>query len=129
MHATYDKRLMDHSDRSGVQGVYPLASILLRLVDVCDPYMEITAYRLDGSSVTKKTQHLNNDPNPDWNEWFNFGRGEWKHIEVSIWDHDRNRDDPLSTSHTMNLLMGGHDNERFECFDDGYGILNYRLTI
>ena len=38
--------------------------------NICDPYMKITAYRLDGPAVTMKTRHLNNDANPDWNEWF-----------------------------------------------------------
>lgn len=65
--------------------------------DSCDPYTNITAYREDGPPVTKLTRHLNNDVNPDWNKWFNFGRGQWKHIKVSIWDHDRyNAPDPLS---------------------------------
>ena len=97
--------------------------------DNCDPYMVITARTLDGRTITKKSSHLNNDANPDWNEWFDFGRGEWKNVTVSIWDHDRNSDDRLSNDYTFDLLMGGYDNKRFDCFGGGHGIFNYRLTI
>ena len=99
--------------------------------DKCDPYMEITAHRLDGPPVIRKSGHKNNDVDPDWNEWFNFGIGQWKQVTVSIWDKDRfNADDRLSDDHTFDLLMGGYDNKKFDCFgDECYGSFNYRLTI
>ena len=95
-----------------------------------DPFMKITAHRLDGPPLTKKTRHKTNDNNPDWNEWFNFGRGQWKRIEVSIWDEDfQARDDRLCNDYSLDLLMGGYNNRRFPCFDSGEGVFNYRLTI
>ncbi len=111
-----------------------LARNLLRDVDGprdnCDPFMEITARTLDGHIITKRSRSLNNDANPDWNDWFDFGRGQWKNVTVSIWDRDtHNGPDRLCDDYTLDLLMGGYDDRRFNCYGGGHGEFNYRLTL
>ena len=90
-----------------------------------DSYMEIKAENADGITFTKRTEYLNNDRYPDWNEWLNFGIGAWKKYKVRVYDDDYGADDPLSDQYTRTVSWGSHTDERFDCYDGGYAIYDY----
>ena len=90
-----------------------------------DSYMEIIAIDASGNSVRKRTQYLNNDHDPDWNEWLNFGNGQWKKFKVRVYDEDYNADDALSSQYTRTVSWGSHTGERFDCYDGGHAVYDY----
>ena len=90
-----------------------------------DPYMEIIAIDENGRSVTKSTSYLSGDPNPDWNQWLNFGIRGWKQFKVRIYDSDYDADDALSNQITWNVASGSHTGVTLNCYDGGYAVFDY----
>ena len=68
-----------------------------------DPYMEVIAYDIYGSSVRKTTSTDRNDESPSWNQNLVFGSRAWKRFTVRVWDKDIGRDDALSSTQTVYL--------------------------
>ena len=61
-----------------------------------DPFTRVTA--IQGLSLASKTQNtdtIGGNENPIWNQVLSFGCGQWRFIEVSVWDSDSGGDDQL----------------------------------
>lgn len=91
----------------------------------CDPYMEIIAVDGEGTSVTKYTSYIQSNPNPNWNEWLNFGKGSWKLFKVRVYDIDYYTSDALSDQYAWNVVHGSHTNLAFYCYSGGYAVFDY----
>ena len=68
-----------------------------------DPYLEIKAYNVYGTSSTRKTNTDQGDESPSWNQNIDFGNNVWRRFTVSVWDADIGSDDRLSSTHTWYL--------------------------
>ncbi|KAJ8903472.1 hypothetical protein NDN08_004579 [Rhodosorus marinus] len=53
-----------------------------------DPYAIVTAYRMDGPPITRRTRTIANWYSPFWNQQLHFGTGRWQTFKVVIWDSD-----------------------------------------
>ena len=94
-----------------------------------DPYMEVIVVDANGNSVRKVSRTLNDDRNPDWNQYLQFGRREWKTIKVRVFDDDYGRtDDPLSIQENLNLgSLESRYGVRLNC-ERGYVIFDYHFN-
>ena len=83
--------------------------------DWSDPYVELTAYKLESSYGTKRTTRVIWDTqNPSWGETLHFGHGVWTHFIIEICDYDWflwfHWCDPLVQAYTVEPLnQGDHD--------------------
>ncbi len=86
---------------------------------VSDPYMEVTATDVTGSSQTLKTPTQGNTPNPTWNDYLIFNSKEWKKITVDVMDDDGSgrKADPLCQPKEI-TLKSGSNSETYYC--DGF---------
>jgi len=71
-----------------------------------DPYMVFVAYDLYGGYVVLRTSKVQDNNNPVWNQWLDFGTRVWKKFTVKVWDADIGADDALSNTHTWNVYRG-----------------------
>ena len=76
-----------------------------------DVYVMVTAYDDRGGKITKKTRYIQNDANPKWDEWLDFGsRISWQYIDVSIWNNNPDHGNaPLTEPHSFALNPGHHN--------------------
>ena len=91
-----------------------------------DPYVEVIAYNLEGTSVRKITSTKNGDQSPDWNENLQFGFDAWKRFKIKVWDSDYNADDPLSNQQMMSISYGTHAYIVHKC-NSGYIKFDYQF--
>ena len=70
-----------------------------------DPYVRVTARRMDGPNEGKKTGIQWNTYRPSWNQQLDFGIGVWTDIAVQVFDRDiyDSKDDTLSNERTYSL--------------------------
>ena len=61
-----------------------------------DPFIVVSAYDHQGSVTEKYTSTINDDLNPVWNEWLDFGVNDWSWFTVQAWDEDIYSDQKLS---------------------------------
>ena len=76
-------------------------------LDTADPYAKITAYKLDGSYVTKRTDDKGGTLHPVWNKELSFGHGQWTHFYIRIWDSDggwNGGDDTMTGNYKVDIL-------------------------
>ena len=72
-----------------------------------DPYAMIIAYNSDGRSDAEKTNMIQGDETPIWNEWLYFGRDTWTRFKIRVYDDDDlNSDDPLSSWEYLTIQEG-----------------------
>ena len=93
----------------------------------CDPYMEIIAVDEEETAVTKYTSYVQSNPNPDWNEWIEFGKGSWKFFQIRVYDIDYYTSDALSDPYTWSVAYGSHANQAFYCYGSGYAVFDYHF--
>ena len=91
-----------------------------------DPYVEVIAYNIKGTSVRRLTSWKGEDLSPDWYENLYFGQDAWKTFKVRVWDSDLYGDDPLSHQQTWTVQPGSHVNIRLNCYS-GYIIFDYHF--
>ena len=61
-----------------------------------DPFTRVRALQGAGVlSTTRETRTIGGTENPVWNQALHFGCGEWRFIDVSVWDSDSGGDDLL----------------------------------
>ena len=61
-----------------------------------DPFTTVTAIQgANLTSITRNTRRIGGTENPVWNEDLSFGCGQWRFIEVSVWDNDSGSEDEL----------------------------------
>ena len=74
-----------------------------------DPFTRVTAIRQDTSltRITRDTRRIRGTENPVWNQALSFGCGQWRFIEVSVWDSDSGGDDELIPIKLFPICKGG----------------------
>lgn len=88
--------------------------------------MVFVAYDLYGSYATLRTSKVQDNNNPVWNQWLDFGTRVWKKFTVKVWDADIGADDPLSGTHTWNVYRGTHLNNGIRwSITNGHVYFNY----
>ena len=71
-----------------------------------DPYVRVRAYTNGGHTRTKNTNYKSGTHYPTWNQWLDFGSGNWTRFTVKVWDADsflNGADDSMSSTHTYHL--------------------------
>jgi len=78
---------------------------------VSDPYIVFWAYDRYGGYVQLRTSIVQDNRNPVWNEWLDFGTRAFYAFKVQVWDADVGSDDALSSEHTWYISRGTHLNQ------------------
>ena len=73
--------------------------------------MVFWAYDLYGGHVTLRTSMVQDNSNPVWNQWLDFGTRVFYAFIVQVWDADIGADDALSSTHTWYTSRGAHPNQ------------------
>lgn len=96
-----------------------------------DPYMKIIAERTDGSTVERRSRIISNNLNPRWDQWIQFGYGDWLSLEVSVFDADKlSADDGLCAPNKYQLYSTGDSTfqETVQCYTWGHAYIGYKLN-
>ena len=91
-----------------------------------DPYVRVTAARHNHAETTKTTSVKKNKEDATWNQLLYFGCGNWKDIDVSVWDEDSGSDDNLLPVRTFPICDSG------ECsvtYMHGESKLNFKIVL
>ena len=92
---------------------------------VSNAYASVEAYRHNSSSyVTLKTQIVKNTPDPQWNEWLDFGENTWSRICVTIYNKTVWKNLPLCTTYYYFPIHDSKEKIRMPC-NTGYVELDY----
>ena len=84
-----------------------------------DPYAKIIAYDSDGRSNTEKTDTIQGDESPTWNEWLRFGRDTWTRFKIRVYDDDIRYDDAMSNWEEVTIRSGCSNYLTHRCYS-GY---------
>ena len=90
-----------------------------------DPYVRVTAYNSNSYSVSIPTRTVDENENPSWYQWLDFGKNTWTRFQVRVYDEDWNPDDALSNLYTY--YLNSHtstSNIRMYCYS-GYIVFDY----
>ena len=90
-----------------------------------DPYMKFVAYDVCGQYYEKRTSTDHNDNDPEWYENIDFGTGQWKRFEVSVWDEDLWFDDRLSDTENWDLPCNNHISAYFVTHEAYKGYIKF----
>ena len=72
-----------------------------------DPYVQVTAYRHSGDSVTKETPPRYDSMNPSWKLWLDFSTNLWYNFTLSVFDYDdESKSELLFSPVTVNPVYG-----------------------
>ena len=77
-----------------------------------DPYVEIVAVDDSGIGHRRTTRVEQGTHNPNWHQTLHFGRSNWRHFRIRVWDSDNNADDALSNLQTIYVRPGTHYSQK-----------------
>ena len=91
-----------------------------------DPYVRIRAYDNKGNGVTKVTKTILNTLSPTWNQWLDFGKGEWMYMDVEVLEDDSGVDYSMTSLQTFPVEKGKHkDLKHYEMSLETCGISSF----
>ena len=101
-----------------------------------DPYMEVTAYDVDGYKETKTTPVDGGTTNPRWDDYLVFSKRTWNRMAIEIMDYDGagREPDPLCPiiSITIDNYFEGTKEASFWSYCYGVGrhaVITYELEV
>jgi len=96
---------------------------------VPDLYIKITAVDSSGSHHVCTTSVKQGTTSPTWNEDLEVPEREWQFFRIQVWDNSTSPDGKMSTSETIVIKQGEH-NDIKHCLDDvcnGHVLYDYTM--
>ena len=94
-----------------------------------DPYMEFIAEDANGETYRQRTNVVDGNLRPNWNQNVEFDYGSWTTLKVRVWDLDSGTDDALSNEQTFFLTLGQSMSFiRHDCHNGGFALFDFSYT-